>query len=78
VDGHVGGLNGTARDAPLRVLDEGGHLRKLDEIEHDLIQLAISLYSGHMSEVARRLGIGRSTLYRKVREHSLEGVSGAF
>jgi excisionase family DNA binding protein len=24
-----------------------------------------------MSEVARRLGIGRSTLYRKVREHEL-------
>jgi excisionase family DNA binding protein len=25
-----------------------------------------------MSEVARRLGIGRSTLYRKVREQGLE------
>ncbi|MBZ0217053.1 MAG: helix-turn-helix domain-containing protein, partial [Fimbriimonadaceae bacterium] len=29
-------------------------------------------YKGHMSEVARRLGIGRSTLYRKVRELGLE------
>ena len=27
-----------------------------------------------MSEVARRLGIGRSTLYRKVREQGLEDV----
>ena len=27
-----------------------------------------------MSEVARRLGIGRSTLYRKVREQGLEGI----
>jgi excisionase family DNA binding protein len=27
-----------------------------------------------MSEVARRLGIGRSTLYRKVREQGLEGL----
>ena len=27
-----------------------------------------------MTEVARRLGIGRSTLYRKVREQGLEGV----
>ena len=27
-----------------------------------------------MSEVARRLGIGRSTLYRKVREQGLDGV----
>jgi transcriptional regulator of acetoin/glycerol metabolism len=25
-----------------------------------------------MSEVARRLGIGRSTLYRKLREYGLE------
>jgi DNA-binding NtrC family response regulator len=59
---------------PVRILDERGHLRTLDEIEHDLIQLAIEIYAGHMSEVARRLGIGRSTLYRKVREQGLEGV----
>ncbi len=65
------------KEAPVRVLDERGHLRKLDEIEHDLIQLAIELYSGHMSEVARRLGIGRSTLYRKVREQGLEGFEEA-
>jgi DNA-binding NtrC family response regulator len=59
-------------DAPVRVLDERGHLRKLEEVERDLIQLAIEVYSGHMSEVARRLGIGRSTLYRKVREQGLD------
>ena len=29
-------------------------------------------YDGHMSEVARRLGIGRSTLYRKLKEFGLE------
>ena len=49
-----------------------GHLRTLEEIERDLIQLAIEIYAGHMTEVARRLGIGRSTLYRKVREQGLE------
>jgi DNA-binding NtrC family response regulator len=59
-------------DAPVRVLDERGHLRKLEEVERDLIQLAIEVYSGHMSEVARRLGIGRSTLYRKVREQGID------
>jgi DNA-binding NtrC family response regulator len=58
--------------APVRILDERGHLRTLEEIERDLIQLAIEIYAGHMSEVARRLGIGRSTLYRKVREQGLE------
>jgi DNA-binding NtrC family response regulator len=65
------------KEAPVRILDERGHLRTLEDIEHDLIQLAISLYSGHMSEVARRLGIGRSTLYRKVREQGIEGLDEA-
>jgi DNA-binding NtrC family response regulator len=61
-------------DSPVRILDERGHLRTLEEIERDLIQHAIEIYSGHMSEVARRLGIGRSTLYRKVREQGLDGM----
>ena len=59
-------------DEPVHVLDREGHLRTLVEIERDLIEFAIDNYSGHMSEVARRLGIGRSTLYRKVREHGVE------
>ncbi len=49
---------------PLYTAD--GHLRPLDEIEADVIRLAIAHYRGRMSEVARRLGIGRSTLYRKL------------
>jgi DNA-binding NtrC family response regulator len=59
---------------PVRIMDERGHLRRLEDIERDLIQLAIEIYAGHMSEVARRLGIGRSTLYRKVRENGLEDM----
>ncbi len=62
----------TAPDAAVSVLDREGHLRTLGDIERDLIAFAINNYSGHMSEVARRLGIGRSTLYRKVREHELD------
>jgi DNA-binding NtrC family response regulator len=61
-------------DSPVAILDGRGHLRKLEDIERDLIALAIEIYAGHMSEVARRLGIGRSTLYRKVRENGLEDV----
>ena len=38
----------------------------LEEIEADIIRLAIGHYRGRMTEVARRLGIGRSTLYRKL------------
>jgi DNA-binding NtrC family response regulator len=49
-----------------------GHMRRLEEIEAEIIRLAIGRYEGHMSEVARRLGIGRSTLYRKLKELGLE------
>ncbi|MGJ8564159.1 MAG: sigma-54-dependent transcriptional regulator [Alphaproteobacteria bacterium] len=56
----------------VNILDPDGHLRTLEDIERDLILFAIENYSGHMSEIARRLGIGRSTLYRKVREHGVD------
>ena len=45
-----------------------GNLRPLEDIEGDVIRLAIGHYRGRMTEVARRLGIGRSTLYRKLGE----------
>jgi DNA-binding NtrC family response regulator len=61
-----------ATPAPVSIFDGEGHLRQLEQIERDLIELAIDHYAGHMSEVARRLGIGRSTLYRKLREYGLE------
>lgn len=49
-----------------------GNLRPLDQIEADVIRLAIGHYRGKMTEVARRLGIGRSTLYRKLSELGIE------
>lgn len=49
-----------------------GHLRPLVEVEADLIRLAIGHYRGKMTEVARRLGIGRSTLYRKLAELGID------
>jgi DNA-binding NtrC family response regulator len=52
--------------------DAAGHMRKLDEIEGELIRMAIERYHGRMAEVARRLGIGRSTLYRKLKDLGLE------
>ncbi len=50
----------------LPLLDATGDVRPLDEIEAELIRYAITHYRGQMSEVARRLQIGRSTLYRKL------------
>jgi DNA-binding NtrC family response regulator len=49
-----------------------GNLRPLEEIEADVIRLAIGHYRGRMTEVARRLGIGRSTLYRKLADLGIE------
>ena len=59
-------------DSPVAIKDGAGELRTLSEIERDVIEYAIDFYQGHMSEVSRRLGIGRSTLYRKLREYELE------
>jgi DNA-binding NtrC family response regulator len=56
----------------LSATDSAGHIRKFEEMESDIIRMAIARYDGHMSEVARRLGIGRSTLYRKLKEFGLE------
>lgn len=55
-------------DAGVTLYQYDGHLRALDDIEADVIRLAIGHYRGRMTEVARRLGIGRSTLYRKLAE----------
>jgi DNA-binding NtrC family response regulator len=74
--GQPQGMIRLANGLELRATDEAGHLRKLEEIENDLIRFAIEHYDGHMSEVARRLGIGRSTLYRKIRELGLTVKTG--
>ncbi|WP_375427902.1 sigma-54-dependent transcriptional regulator [uncultured Sphingomonas sp.] len=52
-----------------------GNMRQLDEIEADVIRLAIGHYRGRMTEVARRLGIGRSTLYRKLGELGIDNAA---
>jgi DNA-binding NtrC family response regulator len=54
---HQGGLS---------LLDSEGQVRPLEDVEAELIRFAITHYRGQMSEVARRLKIGRSTLYRKL------------
>ena len=67
-----------ARAAPvfampsLTLLDARGNVRPLDELEREAIRFAISHYRGQMSEVARRLRIGRSTLYRKLESLGLD------
>lgn len=61
--GEAAGLS--AGCAPLRGPD--GHARPLAEVEDDAIRHAVRLYAGNLSEAARRLEMGRSTLYRRLR-----------
>ncbi|MDX1731136.1 MAG: helix-turn-helix domain-containing protein, partial [Aurantimonas coralicida] len=64
--------NGHAAPADFALRDQNGEVRRVEEVEADLIRLAHAQYHGRMSEIARRLGIGRSTLYRKMREYKID------
>ncbi|HXW73046.1 MAG TPA: sigma-54 dependent transcriptional regulator [Methylocella sp.] len=62
------------RDADaLALLDRQGEMRELAALEAEAIGFALEHYRRQMSEVARKLGIGRSTLYRKLKEYQLDG-----
>jgi len=56
----------------LPLLDARGHTRPLGQLEAETIKFALTHYRGQMSTVARKLGIGRSTLYRKLKEYDLQ------
>jgi DNA-binding NtrC family response regulator len=63
----------TIRDPnTLPILDQRGDVRTMEAIETETLKFAIRHYRGQMTEVARKLGIGRSTLYRKLKELGLE------
>ena len=55
----------------LKLLDENGNVRRLEVLEAETIRFTLAHYRGQMSEAARRLGIGRSTLYRKMKDYGL-------
>ena len=74
---HLPDITKTSADAAmggpqLTLYRPDGHLRSMEELEADIIRLAIGHYRGRMTEVARRLGIGRSTLYRKLGELGID------
>ena len=69
-----------AADLPMDPASDAAHSRstvpidgvlKLDELEKHAIQLALEQYGGNLSDAARQLGIGRSTLYRKIEQYGL-------
>jgi DNA-binding NtrC family response regulator len=68
----VGASAGSKGALGIPAVTDNGEIRSLEAMEADMIRLALGRYRGHMTEVAKRLGIGRSTLYRKMREFGLE------
>ena len=66
---------GTNDGIGVTLYEDDGNMRPLEQIEADVIRLAIGHYRGRMTEVARRLGIGRSTLYRKLADLGISDVA---
>jgi len=56
------------RSGRLALTNDRGEVRRLRDLEVDMIHFALDFYDGRISEVARKLGIGRSTLYRKLHD----------
>ena len=65
--GHKGAVSSS-----ISLLREAGKMRSIQEIEAEMIKFALSHHKGRMTRVARSLGIGRSTLYRKMKEFGLD------
>lgn len=52
-----------------------GHIRRLEEVERNAILNALALSEGNVSSAAKRLGVGRTTLYRKLDKYDIDLIS---
>ncbi|ENN87376.1 sigma-54-dependent transcriptional regulator (activator) protein [Rhizobium freirei PRF 81] len=68
----VGDGLSTGSDNVIVSTNTSGDVRKLADVEEELIRFALKFYRGQMSQVARKLGIGRSTLYRKLKDYGID------
>ncbi|MFK7793178.1 MAG: sigma-54-dependent transcriptional regulator [Devosiaceae bacterium] len=66
------GIDAASRYGMIDLTDGQGAPRQLGDLEEQAIRFAIGHLGGHMSEVARSLGIGRSTLYRKLTDYQID------
>jgi len=56
----------------LEFKEDNGDLKPLEKLEEEAIRFALEHHTFRMTEVAKSLKIGRSTLYRKLREYGIE------
>lgn len=57
---------------PARIEEKVTEIKSLKEIEKDTIVCALNLYKGNILKVSAKLGIGRNTLYRKIKEYDIK------
>ena len=51
---------------------DGKRVATMDELESEAIKSAINEFKGNLTEAAKALGIGRATLYRKVKQYNID------
>ncbi len=68
-----GGLSGAP---PASAIPASGEVLSLEELERSAIRAALERYGDNLSDAARQLGIGRSTLYRKIEQYGLRPKKG--
>jgi DNA-binding NtrC family response regulator len=49
------------------IFDDEGKCKTIEIIEEEIIRRLVDIYNGNLSEVAKKLDIGRSTIYRKLK-----------
>lgn len=49
------------------IFDDDGNCKTLDMIEEEVVRRLFDIYNGNLSEVAKKLDVGRSTVYRKLK-----------
>ncbi|MCB0367245.1 MAG: hypothetical protein H6624_14605 [Bdellovibrionaceae bacterium] len=53
-------------------VDANGRVQTINELEAQAIENAIHEFNGNLTEAAKALGIGRATLYRKVKQYNID------
>ncbi len=53
-------------------MNDENKVRTINELESIAIENAIHEFSGNLTEAAKALGIGRATLYRKVKQYNID------
>jgi DNA-binding NtrC family response regulator len=56
----------------LPLMDSNGQIHSLHSLEAQIISHAVNYFQGRITQAARALGVGRSTLYRKIDELGLD------